>query len=290
MKNFIKKVLAILILLFAVMFVFRFVAGFFLQFEGTIQTSQSRESYIGSRFSEISYRKAVSSNLQKLSTEASGYIDTPISLLEVFAKEARMRASTARFESDESKARSAVNKFGALIRIERNEGLKPDRTLQLVIRVPESRFDGLVNDLRVIGAAESFQVLKEDKSEEAKKLLVEKKSLEEYRKALVSLRKAAGKVEEFVALEGKVQEVQKKLAELDASISGFAGTEAYNNVSFDLGEKMPFYIDPKAYPIWARLVDALLWTIKYFSIIVFLVAVVGLVIWSGRTLLSKKAF
>ena len=52
----------------------------------------------------------------------------------------------------------------------------------------------------------------------------------------------------------------------DASISTMAGTEVNNNESFDPRERMPFYIDPKAYPIWARLVDVLLWTIKYFSI------------------------
>jgi hypothetical protein len=134
---------------------------------------------------------------------------------------------------------------------------------------------------------DSFQVVKEDKSEEAKKLLVEKKSLEEYRKALVALRKSAGKVDEFIALEGKIQDIQRKIEELDASIGKFAGTESFNNVSFDLGERMMFYVDPEAYPISARIADALLWSLKYYLLLVLLASVVSLVVWSGNTLFRK---
>jgi hypothetical protein len=288
MQTNVKKLIATLILLFVTIFVFRFIAGFFFKFERVINTSRSQESFIGSSFMDINYERAVSSNLRKVSTEAHGYTDANIGLLEVFAKEARMRSSTAQFEVDESKTRSAVNKHGALIRIEKKEGLKPHRKLQLVIRIPESKFDALVNDLQSIGIPDSFQVSKEDKSEEAKKLLVEKKSLEEYRKALVALRKAGGKVEEFLALEGKIQEVQRKIEELDASIGRFAGTESFNNISFDLGEKMIFYVDPNAYPVSARIIDALMWTLKYYLVLVFLAGAIGIIVWSGNTVLLRK--
>jgi hypothetical protein len=287
MTSNLKKLIAILVLSLVGIFLFRFVAGFFFKFERVFETSSPRESSIMLRFADIGYEKAVSSNLQKLSTDVAGYAAANISLLEVFAKEARMRSSTSQFEKDEVKTRSAVNKHGALIRIERKEGLKPNRMLQLVIRVPESKFDGLINDLQTAAVLDSFQVVKEDKSEEAKKLLVEKKSLEEYRKALIALRKSAGKVEEFLALEGKIQDIQRKIEELDTSIGKFAGTEPFNNVSFDLGERMVFYVDPEAYPISARIADALLWSLKYYLLLVLLAAVVRLVVWSGNTLLRK---
>jgi hypothetical protein len=283
-----KKTIAILILLFAFMFFCRFISGFFHKFEGTINESNSRQTFGWGRLSEISYKKDVSSNMDKIAFSQRAYPEVGINLVEVFAKEARMRTLTANFEADENICRSAVNRHEALIRIEKMEGLKPDRILQLVIRVPESKFDGLTKDLRNIGKINSFQVSKEDKSEEVKKLLVEKNSLNEYKNSLVSLRKAAGKVEEFLNLEGKIQEIQKKLEELDANIGGFSGKESFNNISFDLAENINFYVDPNAYPLSSRIVDALLWTVQYYFLILLLFAVIGALAWSGQMIFVRK--
>jgi hypothetical protein len=281
MKPIVKKTIAILILLFAVMFIARFLAGFFYEFGRTDDQSRSRENFSWSSFSDIKYDKVVSSNIRQLSSGVLTSIDANVNLLEVFAKEAQLRSTTEKFESDEGKTRSVINQYGALIRIEQKEGLTPYRKLQLVIRVSESKFDGLVRDLQKVGKQEYFQVLKEDKSEEAKKLLVEKKSLEEYLKSLIALRKSAGKVEEFLALEGKIQEIRRKVEELDAGIGKFAGTESFNNVSFALGENRPFFVDPNQYPVGARLMDALLWTVGYYFLFVFLAGAAGLIVWSG---------
>jgi hypothetical protein len=287
MKPIVKKTIAVLILLFAGMFIARFIAGFFCDFDRADDQSRSRERFDWARFSDIKYDKTVSSNIRQLPSGVLTFMGENINLLEVFAKEAQVRSTTDKFKSDEEKTRSVINQYGALIRIEQKEGLPPYRKLQLVIRVSENKFDALVRDLQGVGKKEYFQVLKEDKSEEAKKLLVEKKSLEEYLKSLIVLRKSAGKVEEFLALEGKIQEIRRKIEELDAGIGKFAGTESFNNVSFALGENRPFFVDPHQYPIGARLVDALIWSVEYYLIFIFFAGAACLIVWSGYTVFKR---
>jgi hypothetical protein len=53
-------------------------------------------------------------------------------------------------------------------------------------------------------------------------------------------------------------------------------------------ENINFYVDPNAYPLGARIVDALLWTAQYYFLILFFLAVVGALAWSGRMIFVKN--
>ena len=287
MSSHLKKLLALLILVFVALFFIRFVTSYFVHYARNSASAPAREEAWLSGFVDISYEKSVSNNISKIAAVPQQLMSN-FNLLEVFAKEARLRSATNQFDADETAVRAKVDQHGALIRIEKKEGLKPRRMLQLVIRVPESKFDGLVSDLQQVGTLKSLQVAKEDKTEEAKKLLVEKKSLEAYKNSLVSLRRSNGKVEEFVALESNIHEVQGKIEELDSRIGGFTGAESFNNVSFDLGEQSNLFGHAGSYPLRARLLDACIWTIKYYLLLLLLGAGVYLTLWSIRTLFPKQ--
>ena len=269
-RHRLRKLLALAVLTFFALLVARFVAGYFHDFDRTAISRQD-SSYSPLRFESIAYDKALSNT--KLPVAG-----VPLAQVDVFAKEARLMATTRQFERDEAAARAAIDGHEALVRIERKEGLKPRRSLQLVIRVPVERFDSLVEALRRIGEVDSFSVTKEDQSAEARQLLVERKSLENYRDALIDLRQAEGEVADLLALEERIQQLQAQVEQLNAELGRMIGEKSYHNVSYDLAEAIPFYVDEQAYPLAARIADTLVWTVQWY--------IIGLIVfWGGAVLL-----
>lgn len=279
-----KRLVAFLILAFVLLLALRFVLGYFYEFErnqwGLGPAVRESKSYL---FSSIEYDKAVYNNRQAL---ADAPLAEQIGQIEVFAKEARLTATTRDFQSAEADARAAIDQHEALIRIERKQGLKPDRSVQFVIRVAAERFAGLVDALRALAPLESFSVNKEDRSGQARLLIIEKQSLTDYRDSLQALRQADGEVADLLALEEKIQQIQRQIEQLQANVTGMVGQRSYHNISYDLAEKIPFFVDKDVYPVGARVADALLWTMQWYMLGALLLFVLLAVLWSVRALFA----
>ncbi|HEU4391936.1 MAG TPA: DUF4349 domain-containing protein [Blastocatellia bacterium] len=128
-----------------------------------------------------------------------------------YEKVALLTARTRDFDGDELNLREAVKRHDALIQLEQNWGIAGHRRLNIAIGVHPEKYDSLLADVRKVGNAESSKVDKVDKTNEYKELNASKVSLEKTRDSLVALKNKAGKIDEFVALENRILEIEKEI-------------------------------------------------------------------------------
>lgn len=283
-----KKIFAALFLGFVLLLMLRFTLSFFIDFDGAGSGSGEGE-YRGSfpSLKSIAYEKAVTNNLRQIASASDNafFID-PVVLqqIEVYAKEATVNSITEDFDADEARAMGIIEKHQIKVRIEDSLGMKPERTLRMILKVPDAIFDDAVKDLKEIGKLSTFQVTKEDKSEEVRQLMSTKASLEAYKASLTELRKREGNVEEFIMLETNIQQVEKQIQDLGVSLGDYIQDVSYSNISYALVERINFYVDEDEYPLFARAVDALLWTIGWYTLFVMGLAFIGITLKSLQVL------
>jgi len=292
MKTKTKKILAALFLCFIALFVIRLILGFFIEFHrlSDINLNSELRMPIFSSMSDIAYEKAVSNNVKQMdSGREQVFQGTGINQLEVFAKEAKVNTVSQDYDNDEKKIYALLKKQKSVIRIEQKYGLKPNRTLRLVIKVPEDKFDVTVKELQKIGKLNSINISKEDKTEQVKNLFIKKQSLEEYKKSLAKLREQEnGKVEEFIKLEDKIQKIEKDIQALGVQFGDFVREESYSNVSFSLIEHSKSIVNEEKYPIMARVFDAFAWTVKWYFIFVVAMTTLCMTSYSVNLLKGKS--
>ena len=237
----------------------------------------------------MSYEKAVSNNLRQFASAGDQFFTVDfepsvLNLIEVYAQEAKIDSTTEDFDKDKEQLEKLIQELNFKIRIENSNGLKPKRHLRLVLKVPEAVFEEAVERLKTIGEIKEFAVTKEDKSEEVKQLIASKKSLEVFKESLEKLRSQEGKVDEFVALESKIQEVEKQIQNLGVNLGDFIQEESFSNVDFALLEKIPFNVEEDKYPLVYRVLDSLAWSVTWYSLVILLFAIGFLTMKSIRIL------
>lgn len=231
----------------------------------------------------ISYRKSTAHNQQKAVAQMQEVV---VGQLQVYAKEAKIGARTAEYESALEKAKQVIEDNDAVVRIERIRGTEPNRSATLIIRTPIDAFDPLVAELRECAPLVSFSVTKEDQTAESQNMLAELKSQEAYYDALAALRNANGKVDEMVRLEEKILGVRTHIEKLKANLETMIGDEPHHNVSYALTENMGLYVASNRYPLASRVFNAAVWAITYWFLIIFLIGVWTILRWSIRTVVS----
>lgn len=194
-----------------------------------------------------------------------------------------LNAGTANFDEDERRLRETIKKYNALIQYERNTGLKGSRQLYMAIGVQPDTFDTMVSDLKQIGRLRSFEVYKNDKTNDYKELMVKKTSLEKTRQALLDLKGKGGKIDEFVRLEDRILALEEQIQDLGVELGEFDAENEFCTIKYAMAEtkaagKIPF---------WQRIKVALEWTIKYYCLFVFTIFLVGLASLILATLLDK---
>ncbi len=274
-----RRIISSFLLLFIVLFVFRFIYGYTKKIEETPNVQQ--------QFFEVS--RSVKKNYATKKYESARTNHTFVKVDQKYEKIAEVKAKSYRFEEEEIQIRNQIKQHSALIQFERKSGNKGARNLNLVIGVPPENFDALYNNLTKIGKIQAKQITKTDKTNEYKELNAKKASLEKIRASLIALKEKGGKIDEYMSLENRILEIEQKLQELGVSLGDFDDENEFCTVQLSLIEGKERHISTIH-----RIKVALEWTVKiYFRIIASLLlltlfALLGVVVIDKITGQLKK--
>lgn len=221
-----KNLILFLILGFVLLFVFRMIYGYTKNINEVQElTQQFIENSSNTRKNYASKEYQVkSSNVNQVKVDQK------------YEKIAEINTKSDFFENDEKEVRKRIDSVNALIQFEQKSGNKGYRMLQLTIGVPPESFDTLYNSLIKIGKVQAKQITKKDKTNEYKELNAKKSSLEKIRASLIELKTKGGKIEEYMALENRILEIEQQLQDLGVSLGDFDDENEFCTVQFSLVE------------------------------------------------------
>ena len=256
-KKYLKKTIAILLLLFVGLFVFRLLIGYQTVPDGTTPGMQNDIIAFQSGDVLLNTRKNYASKKYK---QISG--PTSIHVDQKYEKIADIRSFTTQFEKEEKNIRNQVMGYKGLIQFENKSGNKGYRTLNLIIGIPPENFDSIYNNLIKIGKIQSKQITKTDKTNEYKELNAKKASLEKIRASMIDLKSKGGRIDEYMQLENRILEIEQQLQELGVSLGNFDDENEFCTVKVLLSEGKVTKIS-----VMQRVKVALEWTIKTYLIL-----------------------
>lgn len=253
-KKNIKKVIAILLLLFIGLFIFRLLYGYQTVPSSEVTETQhfnfdqqSDGALFGSR------KNYASKKYQQLNGPTSVHVD------QKYEKIADIKSFTTRFEAEEKSIRNQVKSYDGLIQFENKSGNKGHRRLNLVIGIPPENFDSIYTSLIKVGKIQSKQITKTDKTNEYKELNARKASLEKIRASLIELKNKGGRIDEYMQLENRILEIEQQLQELGVSLGNFDDENEFCTVKVLLSEGKVTEIS-----VLQRIKVAMEWTIKTY--------------------------
>lgn len=245
-----KRLIAWLIVLFFVLFVFRIFYGYTITFDDA-----PNQTLFFDNISSI--RKNYASKQYKVKSVTGN--QSVVNVDQKYEKIAEIRTKSSTFEQEEQLARTKIEEFNALIQFEQKSGNKGYRKLNLVVGVPPENFDTLYNQLIEIGKVQAKQITKKDKTNEYKELNARKRTLEKIRASLIELKSKGGKIEEYMQLENRILEIEQNLQALGVSLGDFDYENEFCTVQFSLVEGKDVKIG-----ILQRIKVALEWTVKIY--------------------------
>jgi hypothetical protein len=161
------------------------------------------------------------------------------------------------FDKDERRLRDAVEARAGIIQFEQSSGLTGHRRVQLAVGVPPEQFDGLVELVKGIGSLVSIRVDKTDKTSEYRSLRAQKASLEKALSALHELATQGGQIEQKLAVQARLLELEKEAQELGVAVGEFDDENELCTVKISLVEAAAL----KAPSLLQRAKVALAWTV-----------------------------
>lgn len=249
-KKRLKRLIFWLIVIFAILFIFRFIYGYTKTFENPSNQTHFFDNISNSKRNYATKKYQVKSTTTNQST---------IKVDQKYEKIAEIKTKSSNFEEEEKSSRKTIKKLDALIQFEQKSGNKGYRKLNLVIGVPPKSFDSLYSELIKIGKVQAKQITKKDKTNEYKELNAKKQSLEKIRTSLIQLKSKGGKIEEYMGLENRILEIEQQLQALGVSLGDFDDENEFCTVQFSLLEGKELKIG-----IMQRIKVALEWTVKIY--------------------------
>ncbi|WP_299314808.1 DUF4349 domain-containing protein [uncultured Aquimarina sp.] len=249
-KKRLKKLILWLILVFAILFIFRLMYGYTKTFDETPNQSQFFDNISNSKRNYATKKYEVKSGTTNQSA---------IKVDQKYEKIAEIKTKSSNFEKEEKSSRETIKKLDALIQFEQKSGNKGYRKLNLVIGVPPENFDDLYSQLITIGKVQAKQITKKDKTNEYKELNAKKQSLEKIRTSLIELKSKGGKIDEYMGLENRILEIEQQLQGLGVSLGDFDDENEFCTVQFSLLEGKEVKIGTMQ-----RVKVALEWTVKIY--------------------------
>ncbi|WP_299256340.1 DUF4349 domain-containing protein [uncultured Aquimarina sp.] len=249
-KKRLKKLILWLILVFAILFIFRLMYGYTKTFDETPNQSQFFDNISNSKRNYATKKYEVKSGTRNQSA---------IKVDQKYEKIAEIKTKSSNFEKEEKSSRETIKKLDALIQFEQKSGNKGYRKLNLVIGVPPENFDDLYSQLITIGKVQAKQITKKDKTNEYKELNAKKQSLEKIRTSLIELKSKGGKIDEYMGLENRILEIEQQLQGLGVSLGDFDDENEFCTVQFSLLEGKEVKIGTMQ-----RVKVALEWTVKIY--------------------------
>jgi hypothetical protein len=249
-KKRLKKLIFWLIIVFAILFIFRLMYGYTKTFDDTPNQSQFFDNISNSKRNYATKKYEVKSSTTNQSA---------IKVDQKYEKIAEIKTKSSNFEEEEKSSRGTIKKLDALIQFEQKSGNKGYQKLNLVIGVPPENFDALYNQLITIGKVQAKQITKKDKTNEYKELNAKKQSLEKIRTSLIELKSKGGKIDEYMGLENRILEIEQQLQGLGVSLGDFDDENEFCTVQFSLLEGKEVKIGTMQ-----RVKVALEWTVKIY--------------------------
>jgi len=226
MKKSIKKISAILLLLFLALFVYKLIYGKNSVVKNTFNNHMEilEESFSNVRKNYASKEYTPINNSLSVKVEQK------------YEKIAHINTRSNTYEYEEQLMRKQIKDFDALIQFEEKKGNKGRRKLNLHIGVPPENFDKMYQHLIKIGNVQFKQITKKDKTNEYKELNAKKTSLEKIRTSLIDLKLKGGKIEEYILLENRILEIEQQLQGLGVSLGSFDDENEFCTIQFSLSE------------------------------------------------------
>lgn len=249
-KKRLKRIVFWLVIIFAILFIFRLIYGYTKTSDDTPNQTQFFESISNTKRNYASKEYRVKPNTGNQSA---------VKVDQKYEKIAEIKTKSSTFEQEEKLTRRKIEKFNALIQFEQKSGNKGFRKLNLLIGVPPDNFDSLYTQLIKIGKVQAKQITKKDKTNEYKQLNARKQSLEKIRTSLIDLKSKGGKIEEYMDLENRILEIEQQLQGLGVSLGDFDDENEFCTVQFSLLEGKEVKIG-----VMQRVKVALEWTVKIY--------------------------
>ena len=209
---------------------------------------------------------------------------TPTAVDQKYEQVANIGTVTEEFDQDETTARRLIKESSALVQFEQRSGLEGYRRLQLAVGVAPARFDNLSDQLQKIGILAQLQIDKTDKTNEYLDLQASKVSLEKSRDALLDLKSRHGGIDELINLETRILELEQQIQSLGVNLGDFDAENEFSTVKLVLTEKKKRNAITKG--IGARLFEAVIWTLQYYTLLWAGLAAAILSIWGFLKLLG----
>ncbi|TWV97469.1 DUF4349 domain-containing protein [Chitinophaga pinensis] len=253
-------------LIFAVLFIFRFIYGYVAT--DTRQTndysvdffeniSNLRKNYASEK---VQYKSKSAMSQPDMSAPAAA---TPS---QKYEKTASIRTKSSHFEDDARQLSQQTESFKAIVQYEQALGLKGGRELHLMIGVNPEVFDSFYLAIQKIGVIRSTEITKVDKTNEYRQLNAQKASLLKTLESLNELKSKPGPITDLVALHDKILETEGKLQDLGIELGNFDTENEFCTVRVSLYEGAT---EKKPISFIHRVRVALEWTIHYFTYLVF---------------------
>lgn len=153
-----------------------------------------------------------------------------------YERTATVQSQSATFDDDEVKTRSMVAANNGIVQFESGVGTNGRRVLFLYVGIAPDRFDTFYKDIQTIGTVQSMEIAKTDKTNEFLTLKAQRASLEKNRAALMELKRRDGRIDELMALEQKILQIEQELQNLGVQLGEFDEVNAFCTVRFTLVE------------------------------------------------------
>ncbi len=182
-----------------------------------------------------------------------------------YEKTATVKSKSSHFEKDVKNIKITTGNFEGIIQYEQNTGNKGNQEIHLLIGISPEKFDSFYLKIREFGDIKSKEVTKIDKTNEYRQLNAKKASLEKNLISLNDLKSRGGTINEHIALNNKILEIESQMQELGVELGNFDSENEFCTIKFSLYEGAA----ERKISFLRRLVVALEWTIEYYAILIF---------------------
>jgi hypothetical protein len=287
-----RNIVLLLALLFIVLFLFRLGYGYTLKIEDEPTEEVSFDYFESGKQNYASDSKDMG-YYDKGGSYESPEPQSTLAFDQKYEKIAEVKAESHAFEKDEQYVRDQVEKSNGIIQYEKKYGNDGYRRLQLQVGVPPENFDSLYQQLIRVGITHTKEIIKNDKTNDYLELNARKASLEKTHASLVKFKEVNGRIDEYIALENRILEIEEQLQSLGVNLGDFDKSNEFCTIKFALSEgKEPikvtvsFYHRCKVALEWTGVVYLRIMSGLFFAalgaFVLMLVSEKALVLWKNR--------
>lgn len=235
----IKRIFIILLLSFVAIFILFFVYGLIYNInQYDIDRYYKAYLYSGNSYSSISIMRPNFSNIATEKQIISGTQGVEVNYEQKYEMVSEITSISDDFENDAAKLRKTISEFNGVVQTEYSGGLEKDsdRSLTVSIGIPPSKFDSLVEQIKLIGDITSFSVNKTDKTAEYLTCLAQREALEKTLESYISLRTQSDRIADLLLLEEKIIKTEEEILETGVTLGIYDESQSMCTVYFTLSE------------------------------------------------------